>query len=36
MLRDVYGFAEWQEKAIYGIGCTLTMKRNNDKSLKDF
>ena len=28
-LKDLFGFAD-QEKIIYGLGCTLTLKRNNN------
>ena len=30
MLRDVFGFAEHQEKATYGLGNKLTLTRNED------
>ena len=33
MLVDVFGFAEHQEKATYGIGCNLTLAKNSDKSV---
>ena len=34
-LRDVFGFAEHQEVATYGLGYTLTMKRNTDNAVKN-
>ena len=33
MLRDIFGFAEHQEKTTYGLGYNLTLKRNNDKAV---
>ena len=30
MLKDVFGFAECQEKATYGLGYKLTLTRNKD------
>ena len=35
MLKDVFGFAEHQEKAIYGLGCKLTLSRNKDNVVLD-
>ena len=32
-LKDVFGFAEQQEKAIYGLGYKLTLTRNNDNAV---
>ena len=32
-LKDVFGFAEHQEKATYGLGCKLTLTRNNDNAV---
>ena len=32
-LRDVFGFAEYQEKATYGLGYKLTLTRNTDNSV---
>ena len=32
-LKDVFGFAEYQEKAIYGLGYKLTLTKNNDKAV---
>ena len=32
-LKDVFGFAEYQEKATYGLGYKLTMTRNNDNAV---
>ena len=32
-LKDVFGFAEHQEKATYGLGYKLTLTRNNDKAV---
>ena len=32
-LRDVFGFAEYQEKATYGPGYKLTMTRNTDNAV---
>ena len=34
-LRDVFGFAEHQEKATYGFGYKLTLTRNNDLNKAD-
>ena len=33
MLRDVFGFAEYQEKTTSGLGYKLTLMRNNDESV---
>ena len=33
MLKDVFGFAEHQEKATYGLGYDLTLKGNKDDGL---
>ena len=35
MLKDVFGFAECQEKATYGLGYKLTLKRNKDEAVID-
>ena len=35
MLKDVFGFAEHQEKAIYGLGYKLTQTRNKDDAVID-
>ena len=35
MLKDVFGFAEHQEKATYGLGYKLTLKRKKDESVID-
>ena len=35
MLKDVFGFAEGQEKATYGLGYKLTLTRNKDESVID-
>ena len=35
MLKDVFGFAEHQEKATYGPGYKLTIKRNEEESVID-
>ena len=35
MLRDVFGFAEHQEKATYGLNYKLTLTRNKDEALID-
>ena len=35
MLKDVFGFAEHQEKAIYGLGYKLTLTRNKDEAVID-
>ena len=35
MLKDVFGFAECQEKATYGLGYKLTLTRNKDDSVID-
>ena len=32
-LKDVFGFAEYQEKAIYGLGYKLTLTRNTDNAV---
>ena len=32
-LKDVFGFAEYPEKATYGLGYKLTMKRNSDNAV---
>ena len=33
MLKDIFGFAEYQEKASYGLGYKLTLTRNSDYSV---
>ena len=33
MLNDVFGFAEFQEKATYGLGYKLTLARKKDDSV---
>ena len=35
MLKDVFGFAEQQERATYGLGYTLTPTKNKDEAGKD-
>ena len=35
MLKDVFGFAEHQEKASYGLGYKLTLTRNKDDAVID-
>ena len=35
MLGDVFGFAEHQEKATYGLGVKLTLTRNKDEAVID-
>ena len=35
MLKDVFGFAEHQEKATYGLGYKLTWTRNKDEAVAD-
>ena len=35
MLKDVFGFAEYQEKATYGVGYKLTLTRNKDEPVID-
>ena len=35
MLKDVFGFAEGQEKATYGLGYKLTLTRNKDEAIID-
>ena len=35
MLKDVFGFAECQEKATYGLGYKLTLTRNKDDVVMD-
>ena len=35
MLKDVFGFAEYQEKATYGLGYKLTLTRNKDDPTLD-
>ena len=32
-LKDVFGFAEYQEKATYGLGYNLTLTRNTDNAV---
>ena len=34
-LKDVFGFAECQEKATYGLGYKLTLTRNKDDAVID-
>ena len=34
MLKDVFGFAEHQEKATYGLGYKLTLTRNKDEAVR--
>ena len=34
-LKDIFGFAEHQEKATYGLGYKLTLKRNKDEAVID-
>ena len=35
MLRDIFGFAEHQEKDTYGLGYKLTLTRNKDEAVLD-
>ena len=35
MLKDVFGFAEGQEKATYGLGYKVTLTRNKDEAVID-
>ena len=35
MLKDVFGFAEHQEKATFGLGYKLTLTRNKDEAVID-
>ena len=35
LLKDVFGFAECQENATYGLGYKLTLKRNKDEAVLD-
>ena len=35
MLTDIFGFAEHQEKATYGLGYKLTLTRNEDEAVID-
>ena len=35
MLKDVFGFAEHHEKATYGLGYKLNLKRNKDEAVID-
>ena len=35
MLKDIFGFAEHQEKATYGLGYKLTLTRNKDEAVID-
>ena len=35
MLKDVFGFAESQQKATFGLGSILTVKRNKDEAVRD-
>ena len=35
MLKDVFGFAECQEKASYGLGYKLTLTKNKDETIID-
>ena len=35
MLKDIFGFAEHQEKGTYGLGYKLTLTRNSDNSFLD-
>ena len=35
MLKDVFGYAEHQEKATYGLGYKLTLTRNKDDAVTD-
>ena len=32
-LKDIFGFAEHQEKATYGLGYKLTLTRNSDNAV---
>ena len=33
MFKDVFGFAQHQEKATYGLGYKLTLTRNKDEAV---
>ena len=35
MLKDVFGFVEYQQKASYGLGYKLTLTRNKDDTVVD-
>ena len=35
MLKDIFGFAEHEEKATYGLGYKLTLTRNEDEAVID-
>ena len=35
MMKDIFGFAEHQEKATYGFGYKLTLTRNKDEAVID-
>ena len=35
MLKEVFGFAEHQEKSTYVLGCKLTITRNKDEAALD-
>ena len=35
MLKDLFGFAEHQEKATYGFGNKLTLTRSKDEAVLD-
>ena len=35
LLKDVFGFAECQEKCTYGLGYKLTLTRNKDDTVID-
>ena len=35
MLKDVFGYAEHQEKTTYGLGYELTLTRNKDDAVID-
>ena len=33
MLKDIFGFVEYQEKGTYGLGYKLTLTRNTDNAV---
>ena len=35
MLKDIFGFAEHQQEATFGLGCKLTLTRNKDDAVID-
>ena len=35
MLKDLFGFADYHVKSTYGLGYSLTLKRNKDEAVID-